>query len=101
MIIDKEIIIEDKKEERKLDIGDIVVDINNNNIYVVGIKYNYIKEKYVYGLRNLLIADEEAVSYWIKESGKLEELRDKIYKEETFKVYLADKYKMIIKIEKK
>ena len=101
MIIDKEIIIEDKKEERKLDIGDIVVDINNNNIYVVGIKYNYNIEEYIYGLRNLLIADEEAAGCWIKESRKLEELRDKIYKGETFKVYLADKYKMIIKIEKK
>lgn len=101
MIIDKEIIIEDKKEERKLDIGDIVVDINNNNIYVVSIKYNYDIEEYIYGLRNLLIADEEANDCWIKESKRIEELRDKIYKGEIFKVYLADKYKMIIKIEKK
>ena len=101
MIIDKEIIIEDKKEERKLDIGDIVVDINNNNIYVVGIKYDYDIKEYVYGLRNLLIADEETVDCWIKESIKIEELIDKIYEEKTFKIYLADKYKMIIKIEEK
>ena len=88
--------------ERRYDIGDIIQDRYNGNIYILSIrKANEVSEEgYIYGLRIAIGGEEE--EGWIYEEGDIEIIReiieDKVNKGE-YKVYDGDRYEFSI-IEK-
>lgn len=85
--------------ERRYDIGDIIQDRYNGNIYILSIrKANEVSEEgYIYGIRLAVGGEEE--EGWIYEEGDIEKLReiieDKVEREE-YRVYDGDRYEFSI-----
>ena len=82
--------------ERRYDIGDIIQDRYNGNIYILSIR-KANEEGYIYGLRLAVGGEEE--EGWIYEEGDIEIVReiieDKVEREE-YRVYDGDRYEFCI-----
>lgn len=91
--------------ERRYDIGDIIQDRYNGNIYILSIrkakgeeeKRKYGEEGYIYGIRIVVGGEEE--EGWIYEEGDIdivrEIIKDKVEREE-YRVYDGDRYEFSI-----